>query len=313
MLVERSADQEALTAYSAMVVSRLDVEVFTLVEEDIVRILAHIRGLEEDLQLKVAKIQWRAVELGVLIDESQISLLEQTLPGPPMDRIELCRHLLDLRLQCDPQGLTAIIEELDEQYSKLVEAVNLHTQYLEINVAGFRKLLKRHDKQIPKSFHARPTPFIGFHRLVTKTSQSIIELARRLGLVLEDARGRLAVAAEAEGSSEWAAAAAAAAHRPRPVLSGLGAECEMVLEIQRQLKDPMNSQFLQLVASYEGAAPGVLYQKPGASSSVPNIPDMLKPANGAPQVQAAQAWPPTGSYPKRPGDDTWLPERLVRL
>ncbi|CAL1166140.1 unnamed protein product [Cladocopium goreaui] len=76
------------------------------------------------------------------------------------------------------------IHELILNYNGFLEQVDEHTQYLEINVAGFRKLLKRHEKQVPHMFHPSKTPCLGFHKLVTKSSRQIVEITNMLGQII---------------------------------------------------------------------------------------------------------------------------------
>lgn len=250
-------------------VSALDRQLFDIVDEDLGRILAHIRALEGDLERSIAEFQWKGVDLGLLVQEPQLQALERLVPRRAGGRGELCRGLADLRMRSDHEGVARLLGSLCEEHAELVDAVNRHTQYLEINVAGFRKLLKRHEKQVPRMFHARNTPFIEFHRLVTRNSQQCIELVGQLGQVLEYACARLGEIADRERLEGAVAYQHVWNSRQRSELKGLGAECQMVLQIKRQLKDPTNSQILQLAASADGAASGMLYPKPGAGGSLP--------------------------------------------
>lgn len=260
---------EALMDLAAQVAGH-DRQLFSIVEEDLEQITAHIRTSEDDLERRIADLQWRGIELGMLIEDSRLHLLEKALPQLAENPSDLCKHLVELRIRADPKGATRFLAELCGEYDELVEAMNVHTQYVEINVAGFRKLLKRHEKQVPKVFHARPTPYLGFHRLVRRSSQDVLELARQLGEVLEDTRRRFEAIAEAERCD--AALQASRSARPTSELKGLGAECRMVLEIKRQLQDPMTGHILQLAASAHDAPPGVLYQKPDTDSPSPYAP-----------------------------------------
>merc|ERR1712045_388377 len=62
-------------------------------------------------------------------------------------------------------------------------------------------------------------------------------------------------------------------------LKGLGPECEMVLNVQRQLKDPVTNQILQFSTSVNGSTPGFLYPKP----AIPN-PGKGQAASGSLEV-----------------------------
>mmetsp|Transcript_112511 Transcript_112511/g.199410 ORF Transcript_112511/g.199410 Transcript_112511/m.199410 type:complete len:512 (-) Transcript_112511:79-1614(-) len=265
-----AATQEELSELESRV-SALDQQLFMLVDEDLERILQHIRGSEVMLKQKIAGLQASAHNLGMLVEESQMQQIEKAMPVVAENRTVLCQQLLELWLRSQPAEAAKELEDLAAKYNNLVESVNRHSQYLEINVAGFRKLLKRHEKQIPQNFHARHTPFLGFHRLVTHTSRQMLEITKQFGSMLTDAWDRLCrIAPECRGSQP-----------EMKDLKSLGAECQMVLEIQKQLKDPMHSNMLQLQS--QGGSPGFLYPKPGAeltnSSLVPKV-DISRLAEG---------------------------------
>jgi len=251
-------------------VSALDRQLFDLVDEDLARILAHVRAGEARLLARVAAVQSAAADAGLLVEEDRLRRLERALPRAPEDRAALCRELLGLRARGEPLGLARRLQGLSAQYSGLVDAADQHAQYVEINVAGFRKLLKRHEKQIPMKFRSRHMPCLDFHRLVTRTSRQLLEATKQVGDVIGDAWQQLsaAVAAGAPGRVQAGAEVVGQAARicsQRPQLSeprGLGPECEMVLHIQRQLKEPMSGRILQLTASLSGPSPGFLYPKP---------------------------------------------------
>lgn len=250
-----------------------DQELFTIVEEDLRNIFEHVRAGEVQLEAFLGDLQVEAIEIGLLMEESNLADLQRTLPVAPATREVLCQKLLELRLQSDPIGMARSIGELTARYNTFVDLMDQHMQYMEINVAGFRKLLKRHEKQIPTCFHACPTPFLEFHRLVTRASRQICELARMFEAVLGDARVRLASAVAQVHSSHRSLGAEADISwicDTLPVMreaKGLGAECEMVLQIQQKLKDPCT----HLLLPAEGASAGSLYPKPGAVADLPSM------------------------------------------
>jgi hypothetical protein len=269
-------------------VAALDHQLFVLVDEDLERILEHIRCSEAFLEQHIAALQASAVQMGMLMEESQAQHLEKCIPVPPENRTALCRQLLDLRIRSEPKEVKARLEEIDRQHNTVVEVANEHSQYLEINVAGFRKLLKRHEKQIPQQFHARPTPFLGFHRLVTHTSRQLLEIVRQLGEMLEEAWNHYSSIHPGSASSQSKAIE----------LRCLGAECQMVLEIQKQLKDVARNPGLVVDALNNGG----LYPKPGPDTGSVPIAAKGKPSQQQMiaayqdfQVPAAEAkiwWPP---------------------
>jgi len=239
----------------------LDQQLFTLVDDDLRRIFAHVRKTEQQLGQGLSDLQNLAIQMGALVEEEQLNRLERTLPSAPESRAALCEKLLELRIKSNPSCMAEQLEDLVTQYNNFVEQSNEHLQYLEINVAGFRKLLKRHEKQIPQHFHARRMPFLDFHCLVTHTSRQLAKLVVQFGGIVGDTKRRL----EADVAHAHQEVAKQVSQIPDiQELRGLGPECAMVLEIQKQIKDPMNSQLLRMAAGMNGAAPaGLLYPKPG--------------------------------------------------
>lgn len=215
----------------------------------------------------------------------------------PESRTILCQKLLELRMRCEPAEVKAQLVDIGTQYNAIVDAANKHTQYLEINVAGFRKLLKRHEKQIPQRFHTRPTPFLGFHHLIKHTSRQLVEIVRQFGCTLEDACGRLAQVTREPGFQ-------LELHE----LKGFGAECQMVLEIQKQLKAVPHMPLLA-GGGLEGSAP-CPFLKPGSEI----VPASVAQAQNSKQNQHLQQqqqqhpppypgpqvwWPPPGATPEQ--------------
>lgn len=293
-------------------IASLDRQLFALVDEDLARIHQHVRKGEALLQTKLAGMQSHLTEAGLLVEESQLQRLEGILPVAVEDRSALCRQLIELRMQSDPAAAGKELQNLAAEHNSLVEFASQHSQYMEINVAGFRKLLKRHEKQIPQNFRSRGMPCLGFHRLVTHTSRQLLELTKQLNAILSDARGRFGEVVPAEAvtrtlmslGGQWTELVE---------LKGLGPECEMVLNIQRQLKDPLNSQLMQVAVSYSGPCPGFLYPKPGAPQ-----PNQVKGGSQQEQHQQPSAQPSfepaymaepvrSGGYP-HPGQYANMPQ-----
>lgn len=254
----------------ALRVAAMDAELFGLVDEDLARILGHVRAGEARLLARAAAVQAAARDGGLLVEEARLRDLERAVPRAPEDRSLLCRELLLLRLRTDPLGMARQLQSLTAQYNILVDVANQHAQYIEINVAGFRKLLKRHEKQIPEKFRSRHMPCLDFHRLVTHTSRQLLDATKQIGGVITDAWQRLSATVEVGDTSRVQAGAdaidqAARLCRHRPELSqprGLGPESEMVLYIQRQLKESRDGQIMQIDASFDGPSCGFVYTKP---------------------------------------------------
>jgi len=217
----------------------LDKELFGIVEEDLQKIFFHVRQSEAIIEPALSGLQEQALQCGLLLEESQLQRLQEILPFTLENPAEVCQKLIDMRLVQDIGAMSAAILDLAYGYNQFLDSMDEHTQYLEINVAGFRKLLKRHEKQVPHKFHATRTPCLGFHRLVTHTSRQLVDIATMLGLTIGDAIERMDAAL---ASMHTAAAKAVQRNREQfPELrapKGLGPESQMVLQIQAQLKEP---------------------------------------------------------------------------
>lgn len=246
----------------------LDKQLFSLVDDDIDKILKCVRLGEECLSAQLRALQNLAMEAGLLVEESKLELLERNLPYMQNDRKTLSGQILELRFREDPVGAAQHLEHIKLGFNILVDMANQHAQYLEINVAGFRKLLKRHEKQIPANFHSRPMPCLGYHHLVTHTSRQFFELVRQFHAIFIDARQKLVAIIKSPGGCRL--------HVPEEVsrfweqhielheVKGFGPECEMVVNIQKQLKDPMNTQSIPLASTLDGPTPTPgYYSKPG--------------------------------------------------
>eukprot|EP00429_Kryptoperidinium_foliaceum_P096542 CAMPEP_0176250002 /NCGR_PEP_ID=MMETSP0121_2-20121125/34261_1 /TAXON_ID=160619 /ORGANISM="Kryptoperidinium foliaceum, Strain CCMP 1326" /LENGTH=327 /DNA_ID=CAMNT_0017589705 /DNA_START=93 /DNA_END=1076 /DNA_ORIENTATION=- len=216
-----------------------DSGLFAIVDEDIARIRGHLRDQEARLVAELAQVQGRFLEAGLLMEESQLSLLERALPTDVTDRVELCRRVLELRIRGDPAAALRAQRALAADCNALTVLANEHTQYMEINVAGFRKLLKRHEKQIPHRFRTRTSPCLDFHQLVTRRSRFLLGLISRTRAILLDARQTFEQAAEVEVGCMAALYELGTDWPELEELKGFGPECEMVHNIQMRLKGPV--------------------------------------------------------------------------
>mmetsp|Transcript_23383 Transcript_23383/g.59745 ORF Transcript_23383/g.59745 Transcript_23383/m.59745 type:complete len:399 (-) Transcript_23383:7-1203(-) len=248
-------------------IRELDRQLFVVVDDDLARILAYVRQGELRLSAHLAQLQDSAMEAGILVQEVQLERLEKVLPNTAQDRAALALHLLNLRMRSDPGKMTTDIDRLAVQCNVLIDVANHHAQYLEINVAGFRKLLKRHEKQIPLEFRSRTIPSLGFHRLVTHTSRQLLDLVKQISAVIVDAGQRLEEVASPDvilralQGNQWTQLVEQ---------RGLGPECEMVLNIQKQLKHPVKSQLLTRDQNGpNGGSTMHLYPKPFSASGFP--------------------------------------------
>lgn len=252
----------------------LDQELFALIEHDMGEILRHIRQQESDLGDQLSALQDSALKCGLLCEEDTLEQFGSALPFASWDLTETCQHILCLQIASDPAAFAQRFETVVREYNSFAEEVNQHAQYLEINVAGFRKLLKRHDKQIPRSFHARPAPFLGFHRLVTRTSRHLIDLANEFRDILVDARKRMQVQGRNPSALEE--------------VKGLGAECLMVLKIKKQIKD--SGHMASFTSEAHDAGPGLLYPKPNPQGVTSHSMLMSHPMQGHFGYMDAAPW-----------------------
>jgi len=295
---DQGAAQPADLAELEERVSTLDNQLFNLMDEDLARILAYTREGEGRLSAHIAALQGLAVEAGIIFEEHRLQSLERALPRAPADRCALSRWLLELRLRSDALGAARHLENLAAKHNVLVDLADQHTKYLEINVAGFRKLLKRHEKQIPHRFRSRPMPCLEFHRLVTHTSRQLLDLIRQLGGVLRDAHQRLTAQVSTAGAAGAEVAPRLASVEVKEI-KGLGPECEMVLDIQRQLKDPVKRQVVRMASGGGDGGPvtGLLYPKPaGAPPGGPTKPSVVDHGEGQEGAQKLSARP-MAAYP----------------
>mmetsp|Transcript_14957 Transcript_14957/g.39747 ORF Transcript_14957/g.39747 Transcript_14957/m.39747 type:complete len:401 (+) Transcript_14957:134-1336(+) len=265
------ADGSASPAELAERIREFDRQLFLIVDDDLAKILAYVRTGEVRISAELAQLQDGAMSAGILVQEAQLERLEKTIQNAPQDRAQLTWQLLQLRMRSIPTQMAVDLEGLGQECNELIEVVNQHAQYLEINVAGFRKLLKRHEKQIPLEFRSRSIPSLGFHRLVTHTSRELLDLIRQISAVVVDAQERLE---KMQGPEVIARALQANTWTKLVEQRGLGPECEMVLNIQKQLKHLVNGQppmCQDQSAASRGLGPSTmhLYPKPASQSGFP--------------------------------------------
>jgi len=282
-------------------IMELDKELFDIVEEDLENIFVHMQSSEAELEATLANLQDTALRMGLLMEESQLQRLEKIMPVVPESREVLCQKVLEMRILQEPVRMSETLHEISMMYNQYVDQLDEHTQYLEINVAGFRKLLKRHEKQVPQRFHASRTPCLGFHKLVTKSSRQLMDISGMFGSVITDCLERLSSVLETslqisgyEGESIQCALRIKAECPLLQSPKGLGAECQMVLQIQQQLKDPTLRTMIP-----QGGPAGFLYPKPGSAndmtpssndkSQAPRVPAVAPLSAGPVRAQVAQA------------------------
>eukprot|EP00746_Dinoflagellata_sp_MGD_P037432 gnl/MRDRNA2_/MRDRNA2_189966_c0_seq1.p1 gnl/MRDRNA2_/MRDRNA2_189966_c0~~gnl/MRDRNA2_/MRDRNA2_189966_c0_seq1.p1 ORF type:complete len:372 (-),score=78.70 gnl/MRDRNA2_/MRDRNA2_189966_c0_seq1:95-1129(-) len=231
-------------------------------DSDLEKIMAYIHEAETVLNQKLGFLQQKAARMGILFNEAWMSKFEDALPwaSKGLSRTELSAKLLELCFESNPERSAANLIGFAKLLNGFVENnCDNHMQYLEINVAGFRKLLKRHDKQLPKQYHAVPTPWLNFHALVSRKSRKLLASTQAMCMIARDAQQRLATIAESKGMSdcdEIKAAIGMTIVEPK----ALGAECQMVLEVQKQLRAIDHG---ALEDGDEALTEDLIYMKPG--------------------------------------------------
>lgn len=146
---------------------------FVIIDSDLDSILNHIVLTESEVINKAALMQEEAIAAGIAFNDRQIRALERVLMCRIRDKKHWVATMVRDAIEQNPTRMAERIALVNAKFSALAATVNAHVAYLEINVAGFRKLLKRHDRQVPKEFHHRPSPFLGYHNIVTPDFEAL--------------------------------------------------------------------------------------------------------------------------------------------
>lgn len=260
----------------------LEVQLYEIIENDFGCIFRHICSSESEILLLMTSLQTSAKKLGLLfgdqansqdastdgVETSSAFPSQESEPEIPHGTFSeesrfdvVCINLIELQVAIDPGGFGSQLDIVWAKYAAIVTMINGHCRYIEINVAGFRKLLKRHEKQVLAMCRDDFVHYTGFHRLVTPVTVSLLRQARLLGKRLADARQCLhhAIAGDV--------AVRKAGEILIPVLQGLGTESRAVLLVQGKLCS--NDEFA-LGANHSDASgrdtltASCLYPKPSA-------------------------------------------------
>eukprot|EP00451_Oxyrrhis_marina_P040637 CAMPEP_0204391324 /NCGR_PEP_ID=MMETSP0469-20131031/61191_1 /ASSEMBLY_ACC=CAM_ASM_000384 /TAXON_ID=2969 /ORGANISM="Oxyrrhis marina" /LENGTH=319 /DNA_ID=CAMNT_0051385279 /DNA_START=30 /DNA_END=989 /DNA_ORIENTATION=+ len=202
---------------------------FVILESDLAKIGEHAHKMDVSLARKMGRLQELCVEAGVLYNANQLRRLESTLSYGIRDNAAAARRLLRLKIDQGGSQTMAAMHAAMAYYNDYVQLLEDHLGYLEINVAGFRKLLKRHDRQVPKEFHQRPCPFVGYHNLVSKITRQLCSTVHPIGAALQEAQTALR---ERPGASQYPASVLELASAPK-----MGEECSMVITVAQKLKE----------------------------------------------------------------------------
>jgi len=131
----------------------MDQMFFQILLKDVSHILNHIQETESRLAKDLGIIQRRAIDLGIIYEKDALEQLAKTISYKSGDPA-MCQYLLALK-QLDSESAPAIRQVMID-FDKWVVRLDHHIKYIEINVAGFRKLLKQREKQILKQNPKKP-------------------------------------------------------------------------------------------------------------------------------------------------------------
>jgi len=126
----------------------MDQMFFQILLKDVSHILRHIQNTENGLAKDLGIIQRRAIDLGIIYEKDALEQLAKTISYKSADPDTMCQYLLGLKL-LDSESAPAIRQVMVD-FDKWLVRLDQHTKYIEINAAGFRKLLKQREKQITK-------------------------------------------------------------------------------------------------------------------------------------------------------------------
>ncbi|KAF4680149.1 hypothetical protein FOZ60_013993 [Perkinsus olseni] len=158
-----------------------DGEMFSVVDRDIECIKGAIEELEVTLMHEITQWISNANHGGLLLAERQVECAPQK-NGQKLAQALVSYHVKSL----GTEAACSWVESYVRSYSTFHEHLTKLMDYVDVNLAGFRKLLKRHDKNIPKIFHARDTPFLGFHSIVTRVTMKVFVVAVKIHTLLRE-------------------------------------------------------------------------------------------------------------------------------
>lgn len=123
---------------------------FQIWRSDLDHILQHTRQADEELKKKMGSIQRRSIDIGVLYEIQGLESAAQKLGISCEDPSKICAELMKLNMRTTGQTITPALLQLISDFNRLLEDLRKYTEYVEINVAGFRKILKQREKQLSK-------------------------------------------------------------------------------------------------------------------------------------------------------------------
>jgi len=148
--IERFARELKQTCVSRHVVL-MDQTFFKILHDDLQQILNYIHQADIQLGNGLALLQQRSIELGILFEQKTLERLAETLQYTgDVDSRKMCRHILGMKLDANGNPKFFAIEQVMKDFDTWLSDLSKHVKYIEINAAGFRKLLKQREKQLSK-------------------------------------------------------------------------------------------------------------------------------------------------------------------
>ncbi|EEQ98158.1 hypothetical protein Pmar_PMAR001973 [Perkinsus marinus ATCC 50983] len=158
----------------------MDGHFFATMDSDVEAMLTYIGTKQEGLARGVAALVVRAQQAGLIDQDGQPpnAMFSSTLSQVCVVMSQLGSLLSGYLVQCAAysqltmilSGSLALAADMARELEVVTEEANELLSYIDINVAGMRKLLKQHDKQIPVEYQKRPIgspTYIRHHRLLT--------------------------------------------------------------------------------------------------------------------------------------------------
>jgi len=119
---------------------------FQCLEVDTTRCVSHARSIMESLQAEIGEWQSAAVIAGLLFTPEQLEQLSAVLPFEVRDEQVLVQWLAKLQVA---GGVSDRQRGLVVRYAKIANTVAALLNFIEVNLAAVRKILKKFEKRIP--------------------------------------------------------------------------------------------------------------------------------------------------------------------
>lgn len=145
------------------------------IETDLVRIIEFIQLEESSFSVKIEELEQGASSLGIVgsgVLGDIIGSMENAFVSPCIT-LHQCigEHMKDIWI-----SLTMEVASFAEKFNAV--SISLHSlfSYADLNVAGFRKLLKQYGKQVPNAYRLNAVGIEQYRRIVT----GLLPLVERL-------------------------------------------------------------------------------------------------------------------------------------